>query len=134
MKYYYTKSITYTLCTELCLSVGVLLGSYVLFNVHYVRLYPEYSCSQHCFVIILTSVAECGFITQINSADFASNQFSGSFHKRAKSAYELHVRPSVRPSARNNSTPVRRVSTKFNMFIKYIDRIQISLKSNKNNG
>jgi len=32
--------------TELCLSAGVLLASYVLFNAHYVRLYTEYSCSQ----------------------------------------------------------------------------------------
>jgi hypothetical protein len=42
---------------------------------------------------------------------------------------------SVRPSARNNSAPSRRIFMKLEiwLFRKYVEKIQVSLKSDKNN-
>ena len=87
-----------------------MLAPYILFNVHYVRSYPEYSRSQQCFVIILTAIAKYGFMIQISSAVFALNQVIQRYHKTVqKSEYELHVRP----SARKNSVPSGQIFAKF---------------------
>jgi hypothetical protein len=50
-------------------------------------------------------------------------------------APSLSVCPSVRPSARNNSGHSGRIFTKFwywSIFLKYVEKIQVSLKSDKN--
>jgi hypothetical protein len=60
--------------------------------------------------------------------------------KTAKSGYcsfVISVRPSVRLSAWNNSAPNGRILIKLNIwafFRKYVEKIQVSLKSDKNNG
>ena len=49
----------------------------------------------------------------------------------------LHVCPSVRPPARtNNSAPTGRIFVKFNIWVfrKSVEKIQVSLQSDKNNG
>ena len=58
-----------------------------------------------------------------------------SIRKIAKSDY--HIPLSVRPSTWNNSAPTGRIFMKFDIgefFLKTIEKIQVSLKSDKNNG
>ena len=57
--------------------------------------------------------------------------------KVAKSDYSLrHVCPSFRLSTSNNSAPTGQIFMKFNIlvFLEKIDKILVSLKSDKNNG
>ena len=58
------------------------------------------------------------------------------FCKIAKSNYCVSLRPPVRPSARNNSAPTGRIFKKsdISIFRKYVEKIQVPLKSNKNKG
>jgi hypothetical protein len=48
----------------------------------------------------------------------------------------MSVCPSVRPSARYNSAATGRIFVKFDIWVfsKIVDKIQVSLKSDKNNG
>jgi hypothetical protein len=65
---------------------------------------------------------------------FPKSAFSGAFTKFRGATIGLDM--SVRPSAQNNSAPIGSISVKFNMntFRKSVQRIQISLKSDKNDG
>ena len=60
------------------------------------------------------------------------------FRKTAKSDYYvLRVRLFFRPAAWNNSAPTGRILMKLNIwdfFLKFVEKIQVSLKSDKNNG
>jgi hypothetical protein len=65
------------------------------------------------------------------------NFFFGRISKIAKSDYQIrHVCLSLRLSTYNNSAPIRRIFTKFclTIFRKSVEKIQVSLKSDKNNG
>jgi len=55
--------------------------------------------------------------------------------RRVRKITESDLRLSVRPSARNNSAPTGRIFMKFDMsvFRKFVVKIQVSLKSDKNN-
>jgi hypothetical protein len=56
--------------------------------------------------------------------------------KKAKSDHYIHVSPSTRLAALNNSALNGQIFTKFNTgsFRKYVEKIKTSLKSDKNNG
>jgi hypothetical protein len=66
-------------------------------------------------------------------------QFLGAFVKsrKASTSFVISVRPSVCPSAWNNSAPTGRIFMKFDIrgfFENLFEIIQVSLKSDKNNG
>jgi hypothetical protein len=51
--------------------------------------------------------------------------------------HHVCVQPSVRPSTWNNSAPTGKIFVKFDIrsiFLNYVKKIQVSLKSDKHNG
>jgi hypothetical protein len=87
----------------------------------------------------------------INTVYSTNAEFLGAFAKLRKATISfvmsvclsvclpscLSVRPSVRPSACNNSAPTERIFMQFDIwgfFRKFVEKIQVSLKSDKNNG
>jgi hypothetical protein len=67
-----------------------------------------------------------------------ANKFLGAFPKLPKAAigYVISVCPSHRPSAWNNWAPTGRIFMKLNVLIfrKSVEKLKVSLNSNKNNG
>ena len=101
-----------------------------------------WSAASHRFLSTETRIcfqsSPCGIL--VNRLVLGQNflQYSGAFAKLRKATicFVMSVRPSVRPSAWNNSAPTGRNSMKFDIWVffrKSFEIFYVSLRSDKNN-